>query len=386
MKRIDITELLIKMEDKITAENLPSNIKKTIENMILCRTEILGGIEYKCKCGEVHTAWNSCHNKSCPICSNLYEEKWLAENHEEIPNVRYGHIVFTLPHELNYIWLAEKKALTDKVFDTIAETLTEIYEYEYGLTPGIKIYIHSWNGEMKMHIHFHVVITIGGINRDGNWEDKKGNYIIPMEEVLIKYRGKLLYKLRGMKTKEITERILGKIEKKKLNVHLCEEYEGNGEHIFRYLAKRLRGGVFKDVRFYEIGRNRILMEYKRAGKWKKKILSREEIIKRFFYHIPETGQKTVRGYGIFAPSKKKELLKVLEIKGYIPVTLKEYKAKVICKKCNEEMLPHREVKSRKQEFIEGMIKEGSEISENRIRYITKTHKVEQLQIEFKKVV
>ncbi len=77
---------------------------------------------------------------------------------------------------------------------------------------------------------------------------------------------------------------------------------------------------------------------------------------------------------------------MLEIKGYIPVTLKEYKAKVICKKCNEEMLPHREVKSRKQEFIEGMIKEGSEISENRIRYITKTHKVEQLQIEFKKVV
>ena len=390
MKRITITELLIKLKDKITDGNLPSNIIKTIENMVLCRTEILGGIEYKCKCGDVHTAWNSCHNKSCPICGNLYEEKWLAENHEEIPNVRFAHLIFTLPHELNYVWLGEKKAVTDKVFDAIAETITEIYEHEYGLTPGIKIYIHSWNGEMNIHIHFHVVLTIGGINKSRSWEDKKGNYIIPMEAVLIKYRGKLLYKLRGLKMSgevpAIKEEILIKLETKKLNVHLCDEYEGNGEHIFRYLAKRLRGGVFKDVRLYQYGRKKVILEYKRAGKWKKRILTEEEVIKRFFYHIPETGQKTVRGYGIFAPSKKKELLKVVELKGYLPVKLKEYKASVICKKCGEEMLPHREIKSRKQEFIEGMIKDGSELSENKIRYISKTVKVEQLKIEFKKVI
>jgi hypothetical protein len=185
---------------------------------------------------------------------------------------------------------------------------------------------------------------------------------------------------------EIKEETLIKLETKKLNVHLCDEYEGNGEHIFRYLAKRLRGGVFKDVRLYEYGRKKVILEYKRAGKWKKRILTEEEVIKRFFYHIPETGQKTVRGYGIFAPSKKKELLKVVELKGYLPVTLKEYKASVICKKCGEEMLPHREIKSRKQEFIEGMIKDGSELSENKIRYISKTVKVEQLKIEFKKVI
>ena len=72
--------------------------------------------------------------------------------------------------------------------------------------------------------------------------------------------------------------------------------------------------------------------------------------------------------------------------GHLQVTLKEYKGKVICEKCEAEMLPHREIKSRKQEFIEGMIAEGTEISDNKIRYITKKNKVEQLTFLFKKVV
>lgn len=391
MKRIDISEILIKFLEKVSSyQGAPLNIKKAAENIIMCRTEILGGHEYKCECGAVHTIWNSCHNKSCPICSSMFEEKWLSENQEKIPNVRYAHIVFTFPHELNYVWLGAKEKVTDLFFDTVREVLTEVFEHEYGLTPGIKVFFHSWNSWMNIHLHNHCVMTIGGKTKEGKWEDKKGEYIIPMEAVLLKLRGKLIYKLRGLKKNgtlpNLKEETLNKLKTKKLNVHLCEEYEGNAENIFRYLAKRARGGVFKDVRFYEGVGSNIVMEYKKRGKWEKKILKAEEVIKRFFYHIPESGQKLVRGYGIFAGSKKKELLKVVEEKGHIEVKLKEYKGKVICEKCNREMLPHREIMSLKQEFIKGMIEEGREISGNKIRYMSKKYKIEQLSLEFKKIV
>jgi hypothetical protein len=320
----------------------------------------------------------------------MYEEKWLADNYEEIPDVRYGHIVFTFPHELNWYWLGAKEKVTDALFDTVSETLTEIYEHEYGITPGLKLYLHTWNAERNVHLHIHSIVTVGGITKEGKWKERTSDYIIPMEAVLIKFKGKLAYKLRGLKMSgilpESSEEIIKKIEKKKMNVHLCDEYEGNGENIFRYLAKRARGGALKDIKFYDAGRNKILMEYKKAGILQKKLIRGEELLKRFFKHIPETGQKMVRGYGIFAGSKKKQLLKVVEELGHLQVTLKEYKGKVICEKCEAEMLPHREIKSRKQEFIEGMIKEGSEISDNKIRYFTKKSKIEQLRFIFKKVV
>jgi hypothetical protein len=390
MKRIDFTEILIKEWNRYKEKNkVTTNMESCVEAIMFCRTEILGGHEYKCECGSTHVEWNSCHNKMCPTCSNMYEERWLSEQHENIPDVRYGHIIFTLPHELNKYWLMNKEEVTRILFETVSEVLTEVYEYTYGLTPGIKVYFHSWNGEMNIHLHLHCVMTAGGLTKEGKWKDVSGNYIIPVEAVLKKYHGKLAYKLKGLRIKGMVPSGIESVEKivkeKKLNVFLCDEYEGNAENILRYLAKRMRGGIFKDVKFYDIGGRKIKLEYKKGRQWKEKVLHVDELLRRFFYHIPLQGQKMVRNYGIFSSSKKKELQKVIEEKGILKIEIKELKKEIHCEKCNEVMVPHREIKSNKAEFIEAMMNSEIEVRGNKIRKLSMKHKICQMQL-FEKAI
>lgn len=265
--------------------------------------------------------------------------------------------------------------------------MTEIYEYEYKITPGIKIYFHSWNGEMNVHIHLHCVITVGGITSAGKWKARSSEYIIPVEAILKRYRGKLAYRLKGLRLKgilpESIESVERKIKEKKLNVYLCEEYEGNAENIFRYLAKRMRGGIFKEVKFFDIGGRKIKLEYKRGREKKEKVLHVDELLKRFFYHIPLQGQKMVRSYGIFSSSKKKELQRVIEEYGILDIEIKETKKEIKCEKCEKIMLPHREVKSNRAEFMEAMMNRAIEIRGNKIRKISMKYKIEQLKLPMK---
>lgn len=385
MKRVDFTELLIKHWNRYKANNkVTEHMITTVENIIFCRTEALGGHEYKCECGEVHVEWNSCHNKMCPTCSPMYEERWMEENEQNLPNVRYGHLVFSVPHELNWYWMGNKSDVTRILFDTVAEVIQEIYKYEYGITPGIKLYFHSWNSEQNIHLHIHAVLTVGGITENGKWKDISDKYIIPMEAVLIKYQAKLAYKIKGLRInnklpKEV-ETVENIIKEKKVNIYLCDEYEGNAENIFRYLAKRMRGGIFKGIKYFEEGSRKIKLEYKRAGELKTKTIHVDELIKRFFYHIPIQGQKQVRNYGLFSSAKKKELEVVIAEKGTLKFDLNRKGKEVICEKCEKEMLPTKEVKSRKSEFIEMMIDKDVIIKGNKIRKISMNYEIKQLNL------
>ncbi|MBK8398759.1 MAG: transposase zinc-binding domain-containing protein [Leptospiraceae bacterium] len=75
-----------------------------------CRTETLGGHVDKCShCGFEKNSYNSCRNRHCPKCQFLRKEKWLVKENKNILPVKYFHVVFTLPSELNSLILNNKK-------------------------------------------------------------------------------------------------------------------------------------------------------------------------------------------------------------------------------------------------------------------------------------
>jgi len=205
-----------------------------------------------------------------------------------------------------------------------------------------------------------------------------------MEAVLTKFKGKLIYKLKGLRLKNIlpqeAEKVEKKISSKKMNVHLCDWYEGNEEPIFRYLAKRMRGGIFKGIKYFKEKNKRVTLEYKKGKQIKRKTLNVFEVIKRFFYHLPIQGQKQVRNYGIFSSSKKKELNKVITKKGTLKFDLNKKAKEVICEKCEKEMLPTREIKSRKAEFIEMMLDKDVIVRGNKIRKLSMFYHIKQKKI------
>src|SRR5438552_11335797 len=79
-----------------------------------CRTSALGGHLDRCsRCGHRAISYNSCRNRHCPKCLTSARDKWLAERSRELLPVGYFHVVFTIPHELSWLALHNKKLIYD---------------------------------------------------------------------------------------------------------------------------------------------------------------------------------------------------------------------------------------------------------------------------------
>ena len=76
----------------------------------VCRTQELGGhLDRYDACGFERAAYNSCRNRRCPKCQSLAKTQWLEKQTSELLPVGYYHLVFTLPHDLNRLVLANKR-------------------------------------------------------------------------------------------------------------------------------------------------------------------------------------------------------------------------------------------------------------------------------------
>jgi hypothetical protein len=93
----------------------------TVFNLIkLCRTAALGGHMQQCDhCGYEQPAYNSCRNRHCPKCQSSTKQKWLNARSAELLPCGYFHLVFTLPHGLNPLIMANKKLLLGALFVSV---------------------------------------------------------------------------------------------------------------------------------------------------------------------------------------------------------------------------------------------------------------------------
>jgi predicted Zn-ribbon and HTH transcriptional regulator len=157
-------------EKYLRTHSLPLSHLKVMRAIEICRTSSLGGHIERCdKCGFELQAFNSCRNRHCPKCQALTKAKWLEERKAELLPTTYFHNVFTLPHELNPIALANKKIIYNLLFGAVSETLIE-----FGKDPkkglGGKIgfigMIHTWDQKLLDHFHLHCLIPGGALSFD----------------------------------------------------------------------------------------------------------------------------------------------------------------------------------------------------------------------------
>ena len=98
--------------------------RKVMAAIMACRTAILGGHQEVCDhCGTVRNCYNSCRNRHCPKCQTMTKELWLEKRREELLPCGYFHMVFTIPHVLNPLILANKRELLAGLFGAVRDTL-----------------------------------------------------------------------------------------------------------------------------------------------------------------------------------------------------------------------------------------------------------------------
>jgi hypothetical protein len=151
---------------------------RTLSAIQRCRTSELGGhvIVYK-ECGTSKTSFNSCRNRHCPKCEGFARELWIEDRKRELLPVRYLHIVFTIPEELNDFCRYNANFCYSLLFRTAWKTLDTFARDKkwLGANAGATMVLHTWGQTLSLHPHIHAIVPSGGLDADGNWvSPKKG--------------------------------------------------------------------------------------------------------------------------------------------------------------------------------------------------------------------
>lgn len=317
---------------------LPGYVRDAVSSLIACRTAALGGHVQGCPDGHFKRHWyNSCKHRLCPQCAYILVERWLQKQQARLLGTSHRHVIFTIPHQLNDIWLLNVKVMSDLLFRAVRDTLFDFIEDKkhIGGMPGLISSLHTWSQTIILHIHIHCLITEGALGADGSWLQPKRSTFLPYTAVMVKFRGKLLDFINTAIKKgkiqlppEMNQQqwinLRNKLGRKvKWNVNFREQYK-NGRGVAIYLARYLRGGPISNHRIISCDEKEVTFTYRinDEKKIRKGIMSLpiSQFIQRYLLHVPVPHSKRVHYYGLYATGNKDKLNQCRQMFGQLPVT------------------------------------------------------------------
>jgi hypothetical protein len=179
---------------------LPTPALRVMHAIDTCRTAPLGGHLERCTdCGFERPAYNSCRNRHCPKCQSLAKARWLEARQAELLPVDYFHSVFTLPHDLNPLILANKACLSQILFEAVADTLLTFGadpRHRLGGQLGFLAILHTWDQQLRFHVHVHCVIPGGALDVNGDrWVSARPTFLFPVRALSRAFRRRFLARL-----------------------------------------------------------------------------------------------------------------------------------------------------------------------------------------------
>ena len=300
--------------------------QKVIKAIKNCKSDKLGAHKYVCdECGYEEIAYNSCRNRHCPNCQTGKKLKWIEARKEEVLNIKYYHVVFTIPSEIYNIAIQNQEKIYKILFKASAETLQELAKDEKYLGGEIGFFsiLHTWGQNLMYHPHIHCVVTGGGLTELGKWVEKEEDFFIPVKVMSRKFRGKFLSYIRETKleyygkNKElenpaIYNELINQMYNKEWIVY-CKEPFQNANSVIEYLGRYTHRVAISNERIVKIEDGKVTFkwrDYKDENKMKEMTVTIEEFIRRFLIHILPPKFMKIRYYGILGNrNKKKKLLK-----------------------------------------------------------------------------
>jgi hypothetical protein len=309
---------------------LPAHVRRAARALTQCRTAALGGHVQACPDGHVSRIWyNSCRHRSCPQCASLQTERWLAVQRPRLLAWDHSHVIVTLPHDLNPLWLANGAVLTTLLFHAVRATLVELLaDPKYlGAQPGMIAALHTWSQTLVLHPHVHCLVTGGGLTSEGSWKAVRNGFLLPVRVVMAVLRGKRLAAIRqalaeealvvpeGVRLQQLLNLLTrrGHPRKTKWNLHIRERYR-HGAGVVTYLARYLRGGPIKNTRLVTYDGTRVTFtcrprqeEAEGSTVPQRLTLPVADFLQRWLLHVPVPQTRVVRSYGLYHPTQAEAL-------------------------------------------------------------------------------
>jgi len=309
---------------------LPKNIHKAMFAIENCRTSTLGGHLDSCdECGFSRISYNSCCNRNCPKCQTLAKERWIEARKDDLLNVKYFHVVFTIPHTLNPICFQNQKIMYNILFKAVSETLLELgADKKYlGARLGFSSILHTWSQTLLHHPHVHSIVPGGGLSSCNKWINSKKDFFIPIKVLSRVFRGKFLYYLSQAYNKNLlkfygSQEYLGNDSnfqdfltphyQKNWNV-CCKPPFNNPDNVIKYLARYANRVGISNNRIVKLENGNVTFkwrDYSDENKEKLMTVTAHEFIRRFLIHVLPDRFTKIRHCGLLSSRNKKARLKL----------------------------------------------------------------------------
>lgn len=296
-----------------------AHVQKVLHRIRNCRTAALGYHVYGCTkedCGHIQYQYHSCRDRHCPNCGAIKKQEWIEARSRELLPVKYYHVVFTLPHELNSLVMGYRKLLYKLLFDASSQTLLAFAkDTKYmGAIPGIISVLHTWGQQLSFHPHIHCIVSGGGIGTDNTWTVAKRNehrFLFPVKAMSIVYRARFLQALQQMindgeviSAKEDIKQLINLLYAKDWNVYAKAPF-GGPQAVIEYLGRYTHKVAISNHRIDSINDTAGTVsfgykDYADEGKQKQMTLTFPEFIRRFEQHILPQRFTKIRTYGYLA--------------------------------------------------------------------------------------
>ena len=340
---------------QLSKKPMPLKHRKAVEAITHCRTAVMGVSAYECdKERKLTLVPHSCRHRSCSICALRRRQQWVEAQQTKLLDCPHFHCVFTLPSEYHVLWQYNQKWFTSTFFDVVRSTLMDLLkdESEHAITPGVLMAMHTWGRQLNLHPHIHCVVTGGGLKANGEWHST-GKFLLPARQARALYRGRFQARIKDAYNSgdlilppDHDAAMFRSIQKTTYNKVWCiriEEQYAHGRGVLKYLSRYLRGGPLNPKQIVRCDTNQIGFRYKDHRDKRTKLLNLkpQEFIRRVLLHVPESGQHTVRHYGLYAGASRKKRNNCRELLGGLLETLQNTEelktVKLTCRCCGSEM-------------------------------------------------
>jgi hypothetical protein len=301
----------------------------TLARLVSCGTPALGGHAWQCAhCATWRVDYNSCRDRFCPSCGGAKRAAWFDRLASSLLPVPHFHLVFTVPHELSEIILANRRELYGLLFRAAWETLRDVAldPQHLGGEVGAVLVLHTWGQALDHHPHVHAIVPGGGLSLDGTrWiEPRSPKFFLPVKVLSRVFRGKFLEGLRRLHDAERCPAPPATTDDEDssarfaalLRALYAREWVVFSEApppaiaaddpapLVKYLARYVSGAAISDGRLIEHASGHVTFwakNYRQGRQWTTLRLSGVEFTRRFALHILPSGLARVRRYGLMAP-------------------------------------------------------------------------------------
>lgn len=321
--------------------------KRIMEDIEGCRTVMMGGHTNQCDCCRyTEISYNSCRNRHCPKCQALNKARWLEARERELLPVKYFHVVFTVPHELNSLFMANKRVLLGGLFKTVRDTLNAFCRnprYRLKGRLGYTAVLHTWDQKLNPHYHLHLIVPAGVWDQQtAHWQSARYRFLFPVKALSIVFRAKLVSYIRRMYRKDVLvfpgkvacyakpaafSDLLSAVMAKPWVVYAKRPFK-SPKFVLDYLGRYTHRVAISNNRITSVKNGRVCFTYKqrqRDGSMQIRScqLKADQFIRRFLVHELPCGFMRIRHFGFLGNACRTKNLESLRQQFKMETNLEE---------------------------------------------------------------